>query len=295
VVAAVLLFVGVRLLALPFPVLIASLVLFARMSGPAQRVQSSAVRTAAYAPAFAAIERRLGPLDATVPEQVQHQPLQWTRIELDGVRYEHQPGLGLGETSFVLDRGRWLGISGPSGAGKTTLLDLVAGLLAPENGALTVDRRALEGETLEGWRAAIAYVGQEGTVFNDSVRGNLLAEGARADEVDLWQALEMVGLGQRIRALPAGLNESVGDRGSQLSGGERQRLVIARAILRRPTLLILDEATAALDAQSEAALIECLKAMKPRPAALVVAHRESTLRHCDSLVSIQHGRVERAD
>jgi ABC-type multidrug transport system fused ATPase/permease subunit len=101
-------------------------------------------------------------------------------------------------------------------------------------------------------------------------------------------------LGQRVRAFPGGLNESVGDRGSQLSGGERQRLAIARALLRRPSLLILDEATAALDSNSEAELVERLKAIKPRPAALVVAHRESTLSHCDSLIAIQHGVVKPA-
>jgi ATP-binding cassette subfamily C protein len=126
-------------------------------------------------------------------------------------------------------------------------------------------------------------------VFNDSVRGNLLAEGASADESDLWRALDAVGLGERVRAFPNGIDESVGDRGSALSGGERQRLVLARALLRRPTLLILDEATAALDPDSEAMLIKALKALEPRPAALVVAHRPSTLAHCDSLLSIQHG------
>ena len=109
------------------------------------------------------------------------------------------------------------------------------------------------------------------------------------------RVIEMVGLGTRVRAFAAGLNENVGDRGSQLSGGERQRLVIARALLRRPSLLILDEATAALDARSEAELVERLKAMKPRPAALIVAHRESTLSHCDSLVSIQHGVARAAE
>ncbi|MFL6721658.1 MAG: ATP-binding cassette domain-containing protein [Sphingomonas sp.] len=293
--AAVLLFVGVRLLALPFPILIASLVLFARMSGPAQQLQSSAVRTAAYVPAFAAIERRLGSLEPTVAEHVPHQPLEWDRVELEAVSFEHQPGLGVTDASLELKRGEWFGIGGASGAGKTTLLDLVAGLLVPDSGRLTVDNHPLEGETLERWRAAIAYVGQEGAVFNDTVRGNLLAEGARADEVDLWQALETVGLGQRIRAFAAGLNESVGDRGSLLSGGERQRLVIARALLRRPRLLILDEATAALDADSEARMIERLKAAEPRPAALVVAHRESTLHHCDSVALIQHGRVHLVD
>jgi ATP-binding cassette subfamily C protein len=214
---------------------------------------------------------------------------------LEGVGYEHQPGLGISNATVMVERGRWIGISGASGAGKTTLVDLVAGLLAPEKGTMRVDGRLLVGEVRERWRSTIAYVGQEGTVFSDSVRGNLLAEGAEADEVDLWQALETVALGQRVRAFPSGLNENVGDRGSQLSGGERQRLVIARALLRRPSLLILDEATSALDFDSEAELIERLKAMQPRPAALVVAHRESTLGHCDSVMSIKHGVVEPAE
>jgi len=147
---------------------------------------------------------------------------------------------------------------------------------------------------LERWRAGLAYVGQEGSVFNDSVRGNLLAEGAVADDEALWDALGLVGLADRIRAFPAGLDESVGDRGSQLSGGERQRLVIARALLRKPSLLILDEATAALDAASEGALLERLRSIEPRPAALVVAHRDSTLAYCDSTLHIRHGALEKS-
>jgi len=286
--AAALLLVGVRVLALPFPVLVASLALFARMSGPAQLLQNSALQAAADAPAYAAIERRLGPLGSAVASAASPEPLEWERVELDRAGFEHQPGLGLAGASISVDRGQWIGIRGASGAGKTTLVDLVAGLLAPKRGAITVDGRALHGE-LDQWRAAIAYVAQEGIVFSDSIRGNLLAEGAVADHVAIWRALETVGLGERVRAFPDGLNEHVGDRGSHLSGGERQRLVLARALLRRPSLLILDEATAALDPDSEAQLIERLKAIEPRPAALVVAHRESTLGHCYSVISIQHG------
>jgi ATP-binding cassette subfamily C protein len=292
--AAAMLFVGVRMLALPFPVLVTSLILFARMSGPAQLVQSSALQAAAYAPSFASVERRLGPLEWSQPQRDGAAPLDWKQLELDGVAYEHVAGLGIGKASLRIGRGDWIGLGGASGAGKTTLVDLVAGLLAPEKGTIRIDGKTLVGDAREGWRAGIAYVGQEGSVFSDSVRGNLLAEGAQADDVDMWHALETVGLGQRVRAFPAGLNENVGDRGSQLSGGERQRLALARALLRRPSLLILDEATAALDPDSEAQLIERLKAIEPRLAALVVAHRESTLRHCDSLFSIQHGVVTAA-
>jgi ATP-binding cassette subfamily C protein len=292
-VAAVLLLIGVRVLALPFPVLVTSLILFARMSGPAQLLQNSVVSTAAYAPAFAAIERRLGPLDWTLPAEVKHEPLDWDVLQLDKVSFIHPSGHGLRQVSLQLAAGEWLGVAGASGAGKTTLVDLVAGLIAPQHGSIQVDKGALSDPTLERWRAGLAYVGQEASVFNNSVRANLLSEGAEASDEILWQALATVGLAERVRRMPAGLDEEVGDRGSQLSGGERQRLVLARALLRRPSLLILDEATAALDADSEAALIDRLKAQVPRPAAIVVAHRESTLRHCDSVITIQHGAVSR--
>jgi ATP-binding cassette subfamily C protein len=146
----------------------------------------------------------------------------------------------------------------------------------------------LEGGTLEQWRAALAYVGQDGTVFNDSVRANLEAGRAATRDEELWQVLELVGLAPRIREFPHGLDQDVGDRGSQLSGGERQRLVLARGLLRTPSLLILDEATSALDPASEGKLLQRLRQMEPRPAALVVAHRESTLAHCDSVIAIQH-------
>jgi ABC-type multidrug transport system fused ATPase/permease subunit len=287
-VAAILLLVGARLLSLPFPVLAASLVLFARMSGPAQNVLASALRVLAYAPAFAAIERRLGPIDGDIPAQLRREPLDWSCLTVSNARFEHGRGLGLEGASLKLQRGEWLGISGHSGAGKTTLVDLVAGLLASQEGRLDVDGDPLAGEALERWRAGIAYVGQDGNVFNDTIRSNLLADGVSADDADLWRALDAVGLAERVRALPGALEETVGDRGSQLSGGERQRLVLARALLRRPSLLILDEATAALDPESEAAVLERIKQIDPRPAALIVAHRDSTLRHCDSVLAVRH-------
>jgi ATP-binding cassette subfamily C protein len=292
-VAAVLLLVGVRMLALPFPVLAASLVLFARMSGPAQSLQANVLRFAAYAPAFAAIGRRLGPLEEEVPPELRPEPFDWTLLNVRDARFEHQEGLGLAGCSLKLARGEWLGISGASGAGKTTLVDLVAGLLTPQAGSVNLDCEPLAGEKLERWRASLAYVGQDGSVFNDSIRSNLLADGVAAEETKLWEALEIAGLAERVRAFAGGLDEGVGDRGSHLSGGERQRLVLARALLRKPSLLILDEATAALDPESEGAVLERVKRIEPRPAALIVAHRDSTLRHCDSVLAIRHSPKDR--
>jgi ATP-binding cassette subfamily C protein len=284
--AASLLFVGLESLALPFPVLIASLILFARMNAPAQMLQNSVLQAAAYGPSFAAIERRLGPLAGNVPKPNESTSLSWELLEVREISYRHESGRGLDTVSCTLNSGEWLALVGPSGAGKTTFVDLLAGLFEPQSGSITVDGHLLTA-VLPQWQAGIAYVGQDGAVFNDSIRGNLLPPPGSEDSA-LWQALEAVGLADRVRACPAGLNESVGDRGSQFSGGERQRLVIARALLRRPNLLILDEATAALDPKSEAALMTRLRALDPRPAALVIAHRESTLAHCDSRLAIQH-------
>jgi ABC-type bacteriocin/lantibiotic exporter with double-glycine peptidase domain len=288
VAAAALLYVGVRILAMPFAVLVTSLILFARMSGPALALQQSLQRAAATAPSFAAIVRRLGKLEPPSPASAPPAPLEWSELRLDDAGFDHGRGLGLAGTSLALSAGRWIGLAGPSGSGKTTLLDLVAGLIEPRRGSVTVDGRPLEGARLERWRRGLAYVGQDGSLFKDSVRANLLAEGSAANEEALWEALRIVGLETRVRAFAGGLDESVGDRGSQLSGGERQRLVLARALLRKPSLLILDEATAALDSDSEALLLERLRALDPRPAALVVAHRQSSLAYCDSILAIQH-------
>jgi ATP-binding cassette subfamily C protein len=288
VAAAALLYVGVRILAMPFAVLVASLILFARMSGPALALQQSLQRAAATAPSFAAIVRRLGKLEPPSSASAPPPPLEWRELRLDDAGFDHGDGLGLAGASLGLSAGEWLGLAGPSGSGKTTLVDLVAGLIEPQRGSLTVDGEALEGERLERWRRGLGYVGQDGSVFRDSIRGNLLAEGSVADDEALWEALRIVGLDTRVRAFPDGLDQSVGDRGSQLSGGERQRLVLARALLRKPSLLILDEATAALDSDSEALLLERLRALDPRPAALVVAHRQSSLAYCDSILPIQH-------
>lgn len=153
---------------------------------------------------------------------------------MNSISYEHQPGLGLKDASLKLTCGEWLGLEGPSGSGKTTLVDLVAGLLPPQTGEVRIDGEPLDGMLLEHWRATLAYVGQEGSVFNDSVRANLLAEAVRADDEELSRILQMVGLAGRVQAFDAQLDERVGDRGSQLSGGESQRLVLGRALLRAP-------------------------------------------------------------
>jgi ATP-binding cassette subfamily C protein len=289
--AAFLLVIGDRLLELPFPLLLTILVLFARMSGPAQQLQQSLQGFAAHVPSFLAIERHMGDVGVSLVEQAEQAPLDWQELALRDLRYRHAKGQGgVAGISFDVQAGEWIGLAGPSGAGKTTIVDLIAGLLLPQQGEILVDGRSLNGEPLERWRRGLAYIGQADTVFHDSIRGNLLAEGSSADEPALWEALDAVGLADRVRAFSQGLDAHVGDRGSSLSGGERQRLTIARALLRHPRLLILDEATNALDAVSEIALLERLRALDPRPAAVVIAHRAAPLDLCDRVIHVEGGR-----
>jgi ATP-binding cassette subfamily C protein len=290
--ASLLLVVGVRLFELPLAVLLPLLVLFARMSAPALSLQHSVQTAAVAASAFGAVQQRIGELPQDLPIRPrERRPLDWRQLEIDGAAFEYSAGTGLAHASLSVGRGEWVGIGGGSGAGKTTLLDLVAGLIVPQTGHIRVDRQPLEGEMLERWRDQLAYVGQGDMVFDDSVRDNLLADGVAADDAQLWAALETVGLARRIRALAEGLDQRVGDRGSSLSGGERQRLTLARALLRRPALLILDEATSALDPDSEADILDRIRAIDPRPAALVVAHRRRTLACCDRQIKIVDGRL----
>lgn len=291
--AAVLLFFGIELLGLAIPLLIAALALFARMTGPALQLQQSLQALAAYAPSFAAIERRVGPLEPFAPApSAARETIAWSAVELREVTYRHEGALGIAGVTMRLDAGEWLGLAGPSGAGKTTLVDLVAGLVAPQAGAILVDGQPLAGALLDRWRGSLAYVGQDEGAFDGSIRANLLPGTLDCADGDLWRALDLVGLTERVKALPEQLDAEAGDRGSRLSGGERQRLAIARAALRAPSLLILDEATAALDSDSEARLFAGLRRLDPRPALLVVAHRPSTLEQCDRVVTLAAGRVD---
>lgn len=208
------------------------------------------------------------------------------------VRYAYAPtGFALVVPELWLPARQTTAIVGASGAGKSTLVDLLLGLLVPAEGGIHLDGRRLEGEVLAAWRQSIAYVPQEVQLFDASVRTNLSWGGTAAEDDAVWSVLDDVGLASRIRALPEGLDARIGERGRQLSGGERQRLALARALLRQPTCLVLDEATNALDAESERRAAEVLQRLVGRVTVIIIAHQPQTLRHADHVVVLEKGRV----
>ncbi len=215
-------------------------------------------------------------------------------IRLADVRFRY----GDGDGEYVLDgvdlgipAGTVVAVAGASGAGKSTLADLMMGLIVPDSGSVLVDGEPLAHARLAAWRRSVAYVPQDNFLFNQTVRANLAWMSPEATEADLLQALAIAGADKLVAALPAGLDTVIGERGSRLSGGERQRLVIARALLRRPTLLILDEATSALDEESERAVWGVVERLRGAMTVVIIAHRFSTIRQADLIAVLDQGRI----
>jgi ABC-type multidrug transport system fused ATPase/permease subunit len=197
----------------------------------------------------------------------------------------------LHDISFSVEPDQIVALVGSSGAGKSTIAQLVPRLYDVESGAVRLSGVDVRDLTSESLRETLGMVTQDGHLFHDSVRANLLLACPEATEDELWDALRRARLEPVIRTLPDGLDTIVGERGYRLSGGERQRLTIARLLLARPRVVILDEATAHLDSTSEAAVQAALGEALEGRTAVVIAHRLSTIRAADLILVIEEGQI----
>jgi ABC-type multidrug transport system fused ATPase/permease subunit len=197
----------------------------------------------------------------------------------------------LHDISFRVEPGQTVALVGASGAGKSTTASLVPRLYDADDGSVRLGGVDVRDLTFESIRATVGVVTQDGHLFHDTIRANLLFAAPNASEAALWDALASARLADLVRALPDGLDTVVGERGYRLSGGERQRLTIARLLLAKPRVVILDEATAHLDSHSEVAVQEALAAALAGRTALVIAHRLSTVRAADAILVVEHGQV----
>jgi ATP-binding cassette subfamily B protein len=197
----------------------------------------------------------------------------------------------LKDISFRAPAGKLTALVGPSGAGKTTITHLVTRLYDPSSGVVRIGGQDLTSVTLESLNKVVGVVSQEAHMFHDTLRENLLYARPDATERELMEACEAAQIWPLISVLPEGLDTVVGDRGYRLSGGEKQRLSLARLLLKAPSVVVLDEATAHLDSESEAAVQQALKTGLAGRTSLVIAHRLSTIREADQILVIADGRV----
>jgi ABC-type multidrug transport system fused ATPase/permease subunit len=193
--------------------------------------------------------------------------------------------------SFRVEPGQMVALVGTSGGGKSTIAGLAPRLYDVDGGAVRLSGVDVRDLSFDSIRQTLGMVTQDGHLFHDTIRGNLLFVRPEATEEELWDSLRRARLGDLVGSLPDGLDTVVGERGYRLSGGERQRLTIARLLLARPRVVILDEATASLDSASEAAVQAALVDALAGRTALVIAHRLSTIRRADAILVIEHGRI----
>ena len=188
--------------------------------------------------------------------------------------------------------GEIVALLGPSGSGKTTLLDLITGLMPPARGTIIGQGHVLRADTdWEVWRRSLAYLPQDPFLFDTTIRENLQWCAPEATDAEMMMALEMAGAQELLARSPQGLDTRVGERGQAFSGGERQRICLARGLIRRHALLILDEATSAIDEDGGAEIFERLRQWPDRPAILLVSHRAETRRIADRIERLEGGKI----
>ncbi|WP_028648719.1 ABC transporter ATP-binding protein [Nocardiopsis sp. CNT312] len=197
----------------------------------------------------------------------------------------------LSEVSFRAEPGTMVALVGPSGAGKSTLTHLVSRLYDPSEGSVRIGGLDLREATGDSLRRSVGVVTQDAQLFHDTVGANLRYARPGATDEELERVLRLARLGPLLEQLPHGLDTMVGDRGYRLSGGEKQRLAIARLLLKEPSVVVLDEATAHLDSESEAAVQEALAAALKGRTSLVIAHRLATVREADQILVLEDGRI----
>jgi subfamily B ATP-binding cassette protein MsbA len=213
------------------------------------------------------------------------------QIEYRDVSFRYTTEEVLQQVNLVIPKGRTIAVVGPSGGGKTTLIDLLPRFYDPTSGAILIDGTDIRDLSIDDLRSLTGIVTQESILFNDTVYQNIVFGKKGVSRQDVEEAARIANAHDFIIAMDQGYETNIGDRGTKLSGGQRQRLSIARAILRNPPLLILDEATSSLDSESEKLVQDALfKVMKDRTS-IVIAHRLSTIKSADTIVVMEKGRI----
>lgn len=217
-------------------------------------------------------------------------------IRFDNVAFSYSPPVAIFKhLSFEIFAGSFVAIEGPSGGGKSTLADLLTGLIKPNEGRILVDGADLADLDIHAWRRMIGYVPQEMFLFHDTIYRNISLNDDAITRLDVEQALKLAGAWAFVDALPDKIDTMVGERGSRMSGGQRQRIALARALVCRPSLLILDEATTALDPETEQAICHSLQALRGHVTIVAISHQPAIVRAADRVFRLEGGIIRSRD
>lgn len=291
--AAIGLYAAVTHWAIPVASIMVLVVLLVRVLKATGKVQHYYQKMAIQESAYRSLMRTIDNAEQARETDGSRSPHFTREIRLDQVGFAIGDKQILRDVSLSIPAGAFTTLVGPSGSGKTTVVDLVTGLLKPTTGRVLVDDAPLADCSLTQWRHMIGYVPQEILLLHDSVLTNVTLGDPALTEADTEWALRAAGAWDFVAAMPEGLHTVVGERGGKVSGGQRQRLCIARALVRRPKLLILDEATSALDPASEAALCETLGDLRGSITVLAVSHQSGLADIADRVIHIAHGTLGR--
>ena len=278
------------------PVLL--IIVFARLVPHARTIQNNAVQIFSILPLYESYQTLMAESDSAaeaVPTQAISNIIFEESLDIQNLGFSYagrQDGWSLKRVNIEIPVHQATAIIGPSGAGKTTLTDLLAGLVEPTSGNISVDSLVIDRSNIRAWRHQIGYVPQETFLTNRSIRHNVTLGKASASEEEIWGALTLAEITSLVRNLPDGLDTYIGDKGVQLSRGQGQRLALARALLTKPSVLILDEATSSLNPTDEAAIIETLQKLRDKVTMIIVAHRPSFLHWVDHIVILRDGEIE---
>lgn len=274
------------------PALLVSIFLFHRLVGRVHLVQTEYQAMVAAEAAFRVVVLQIEDAEAArEPDEGGAAPSLERSVEVRDVSFSHGERRILDGLSLEIPARGLTVLTGPSGIGKTTVLDLLSGLRRPDAGEVFVDGAPLGEASLAAWRGRLGYVPQEPVLLDDSVARNVTLGVADVPDADVEEALRRAGAWAFVSALPRGVHTGLGERGGSLSGGERQRIAVARALLHRPTLLVLDEATSELDPEAEAALCETLVGLRTGVTIVAASHRPAIAAVADRVYELRGGRA----
>jgi subfamily B ATP-binding cassette protein MsbA len=213
------------------------------------------------------------------------------KIEFRNVSFAYQDAVILDNINLTVAKGKTIALVGSSGAGKSTLADLVPRFHDVTSGEVLIDGINIRDYSLRSVRSLMSIVTQEPILFNDTIGNNIALGSVGASKEEITEAAKVANAHDFISKKEGDYNSNIGDRGTKLSGGEKQRLTIARAVLKNPPILILDEATSSLDTESERLVQDAINKMMQNRTSIVIAHRLSTIRHADEIIVLQRGKI----